>query len=67
MNGTTLALAAAIALVVGGLAALLTAEAMGLGTAIIAVFGAVVVGGVGVLTAVVARAPEPEGGEQHGV
>lgn len=66
MNGTTLALSAAVALVVAGLAALLAAESMGLGTALVAAFGGVAVVGVGVLTATIARIPEPDGGEEHG-
>jgi len=66
MNGNQFALAAALALIVGGLAALLWAEAAGLSTAVIAGCGIVVLAGVGVLTAAVARVPEPGGAEDHG-
>lgn len=66
MNGTQFALAASLALVVGGLAALLWSEAAGLSTAVIAGCGVGVLVGVGVLTATVARVPEPDGAEDHG-
>lgn len=66
MNGTQLGLAAAIALIVGGLTALLWSEAAGLSTAVIAGCGIVVLAGVGVLTAAIARVPDPNGAEEHG-
>jgi len=66
MDGSTLAMAAAVALVVVGVLALLWAESAGLSTAIIAACGAVALVGVGVLTAAVARVPEPTGSGDHG-
>jgi hypothetical protein len=66
MEGSQFALSASLALIVGGLAALLWSEAAGLPTAVIAGFGVVVLAGVGVLTATVARVPEPDGAEDHG-
>jgi len=66
MNGTTLALAAALVLVVVGVVALLWAEAAGLSTAVVAACGLVALAGVGLLTAAVARVPEPTGSGEHG-
>jgi len=66
MDGTHLGLALALALVVVGLLALLGAEAAGMSTAVVAACGAVALAGVGVLTAVVARIPEPVATGDHG-
>jgi hypothetical protein len=66
MDGINLSMAVAVALVIVGLLALLWAEAAGLSTAIIAAGGTVALVGVGVLTAAVARVPEPDGSGDHG-
>jgi hypothetical protein len=66
MDETQLGLATALALVVVGLVALLSAEAAGLSTAIVAACGLVALSGVGVLTAAVARVPEPAESDDHG-
>ncbi|MGQ4554800.1 hypothetical protein [Halobellus sp. GM3] len=66
MDGTELAMAAALGLVASGIFALLGAEAAGLPTAVVAACGAVTLVGVGVLTAAVARVPEASGENQHG-
>ena len=63
MNGETVAVGASTALVFAGLAVLLYSEYAGFGTAVTAAGGVVVLAGVGVLTAHVARLPDPGDGE----
>ncbi|ELZ60740.1 MULTISPECIES: hypothetical protein [unclassified Haloferax] len=64
MNWTTVALAAAFGAVVLGLAVLLVSEAVGASESFVVVGGVVALAGVGVLTGVVMRLPDPH--EEHG-
>ncbi|WP_058827817.1 hypothetical protein [Haloferax sp. Q22] len=66
MNRTTVALAAAFFAVVVGLAVLLLSEAVGATELLVVVGGVVALAGVGVLTGVVMRLPDPEEGEHGG-
>ncbi|WP_424008857.1 hypothetical protein [Haloferax denitrificans] len=66
MNRTTVALAAAFGAVVLGLAVLLVSEAVGASESFVVVGGGVALAGVGVLTAVVMRLPDPAEGEHGG-
>ncbi|AHZ21214.1 hypothetical protein E6P09_11670 [Haloferax mediterranei ATCC 33500] len=61
MKQNSLALAIAFGAVVVGLAVLLISEAAGASELIIAIGGGIALVGVGVLTAVVMRLPEPSG------
>ncbi|MCO8268381.1 hypothetical protein NKF06_17765 [Haloferax sp. AB510] len=65
MNRTTVALAAAFGAVVVGLAVLLVSEAVGATELLVVVGGVVALAGVGVLTGVVMRLPDPHE-EEHG-
>ncbi|MGB9958606.1 hypothetical protein ACOZ4B_19680 [Haloferax prahovense] len=65
MNRTTVALAAAFGAVVLGLAVLLVSEAVGATELLVVVGGVVALAGVGVLTGVVMRLPDPNEGD-HG-
>ncbi|WP_144901851.1 hypothetical protein [Halobellus captivus] len=67
MDATQLTLAVALVFVVAGLVGLLAAEAAGLSTVVVAACGMVALAGVGVLTAAVARVPEPAENDDHGV
>lgn len=60
MNGETLSLGVSMAAIFAGLVALLYGEYAGFGTAFVAAGGVVVLVGVGVLTAHVARLPDPD-------
>ncbi|ELZ95406.1 hypothetical protein [Haloferax sulfurifontis] len=66
MNRTTVALAAAFGAVVLGLAVLLGSEAVGTSESFVVVGGVVALVGVGVLTGVVMRLPDPHEGERGG-
>ncbi|RDZ55565.1 hypothetical protein C5C07_08630 [Haloferax sp. Atlit-4N] len=66
MNRTTVALAAAFGAVVLGLAVLLVSEAVGASESFVVVGGVVALAGVGVLTGVVMRLPDPAEGEHGG-
>ncbi|WP_336022000.1 hypothetical protein [Halobellus salinisoli] len=67
MDASQLALAAALALVGAGLVGLLSAEAAGMSTTVVAAWGFVSLAGVGLLTAAVARMPDPAESGDHGV
>ncbi|GGC55958.1 hypothetical protein [Haloferax sulfurifontis] len=66
MNRTTVALAVAFFAVVLGLAVLLVSEAVGATELFVVVGGVVALAGVGVLTGVVMRLPDPHEGEHGG-
>ncbi|MFC7129333.1 hypothetical protein [Haloferax chudinovii] len=68
MKGTTVALAAAFGALVLGLGVLLVSEAVGASESFVVVGGVVALAGVGVLTSVVMRLPDPAEGEhgEHG-
>ena len=66
MNGELFALGAATVALVVGLFALLYGEYAGMTTTLVPGGGVVALVGVGVLTAHVARLPDPEGGDETG-
>jgi hypothetical protein len=63
MDGETLTVAVSMLLTFAGLAVLLYGEYAGFTETAVPVGGVVVLAGVGILTAHVARLPEPEDGE----
>lgn len=60
MNGETASLGVSMVAILAGLATLLYGEYAGFGFEVVAAGGVVVLVGVGILTAHVARLPEPE-------
>ncbi|MDS0298961.1 hypothetical protein NDI76_09400 [Halogeometricum sp. S1BR25-6] len=66
MNAELLALGAATAALVVGLVALLYGEYAGMTTTLVPVGGVVALTGVGILTAHVARLPDPEESDEAG-